>query len=520
MTSKVAAAPIDPNSISEFRRWSVTLSGLLGAVSMILSATVVNVAVPSIMGAYGIDQTIAQWASTVFITTMVASQLMSVWVVAHLGQRNAYAMTLLLFAAGAIVSTIAPNMDTLIAGRIMQGIAAGIVQPLVLSTIISVFPIERRGFAVSMYSVGVTLAPSFGPVVGGAILDALTWRHIFIVPLPLAFIAFLLGLSFMPQERKKGPKPPFDWTGLVLVVTACFSVMSGLANGQRWGWHSNEVLVLLAGGTAAGAVFLWHQMHSKNPMLDVGLFKDPSFASAMVIAFLFGAGNFATNYAIPVFTQQVQGFTATAAGMVLVPAGIFLFLITPLAGRLNDHVSPRYPISAGVLLFVVAAFFISKSDVNTAFFVMVLFTMLSRLAIGLVMPAMGAAAIRAVPEHKINAGAATYNFVRQLGGAFGTLVFVVITEQRTAFHADAMAATQTSGNPLSREFIEKVGRMLGESGLPDAQQTAGALNFLSKVIHAQATTLGFQDAFIVSAIVFSTALVPAWILGRTTKTGV
>jgi EmrB/QacA subfamily drug resistance transporter len=339
------------------------------------------------------------------------------------------------------------------------------------------------------------------------------------VPLPLAFIAFLLGLSFMPQERKKGPKPPFDWTGLVLVVTACFTVMSGLANGQRWGWHSNEVLVLLVGGTAAGAIFLWHQMHSKNPMLDVSLFKDPSFASAMVIAFLFGAGNFATNYAIPVFTQQVQGFTATAAGMVLVPAGIFLFLITPLAGRLNDHVSPRYPITAGVLLFVIAAWFISKSDVNTAFIVMVLFTMLSRLAIGLVMPAMGAAAIRAVPEHKINAGAATYNFVRQLGGAFGTLIFVVITEQRTAFHADAMAATQTSGNPLSREFIEKVGRVLGESGLPDAQQTAGALNFLSKVIHAQATTLGFQDAFIVSAIVFSTALVPAWILGRTTKTG-
>ncbi|MEK9671988.1 MAG: DHA2 family efflux MFS transporter permease subunit [Rhodospirillaceae bacterium] len=493
------------------------MSGLLGAVAMILSATVVNVAVPSFMGAFGIGQTVAQWASTTFITSMVASQLISVWVVAHLGQRNAYAMTLVLFAAGAFVCALAPNMDTLIIGRIMQGISAGIVQPLVLSTIIAVFPIERRGFAVSMYSVGVTLAPSFGPVVGGVIVDALTWRHIFIVPLPLAFIAFVLGLSFMPQERQKGPKPPFDWTGLVLVVTFCFSVMSGLANGQRWGWHSNEVLVLLVGGIAAGIVFLWHQMRSKNPMLDVNLFTNPAFASAMVIAFLFGAGNFATNYAIPVFTQQVQGFTATAAGMVLVPAGIFLLLITPVAGRLNDHVSPRYPISAGVLIFVIAALIIAKSDVNTAFLVMVLLTVLSRLAIGLVMPAMGAAAIRAVPEPKINAGAATYNFVRQLGGAFGTLIFVVITEQRTAFHADAMAATQTSANPLSREFLSAVGRVLGESGVPDTQQTAGALDFLAKVIHAQATTLGFQDAFIVSALVFSTALIPAWILGRTTK---
>ena len=519
MTSNVAAGPVDPHSISEFRRWLVTLSGLLGAVSMILSATVVNVAVPSIMGTFGVDQTVAQWASTAFITTMVASQLMSVWVVSHLGQRVTYAMTLVLFAAGAVVCTWSPNIDTLIAGRIMQGISAGVVQPLVLSTIISVFPMERRAFAVSMYSVGVTLAPSFGPVVGGTILDALTWRHIFLVPMPLAFIAFLLGLSFMPQERKKGRKPPFDWTGLVLVVTFAFCTMSGLANGQRWGWHSNDTLALLVGGLAAGIVFLAHQMRTANPMLDVSLFKDPSYASAMVIAFLFGAGNFATNYAIPVFTQQVQGFTATAAGMVLVPAGIFLFLITPLAGRVNDHVSPRYPITAGVMIFVVAAWLIAKSDVNTAFFVMAMLTVLSRLAIGLVMPAMGAAAIRAVPENKINAGAATYNFVRQLGGAFGTLVFVVITEQRTAYHADAMAATQTSGNPVSREFLAQVGKVLSESGLPDTQQTAGALNFLSKVIHAQATTLGFQDAFIVSAIVFSTAIIPAWILGRTTKTG-
>ena len=517
MTSKPIAAPIDPNSISEFRRWSVTLSGLLGAVAMILSATVVNVAVPSIMGAFGIGQTVAQWASTAFITTMVASQLLSSWIVAHLGERNTYAMTLVVFAAGGFICTVAPNIDTLIAGRLLQGFAAGVVQPLVLSCIIAVFPPERRGFAVSMYSMGVTLAPSFGPVVGGITLDALTWRHIFFMPLPLAFIAFLLGLSFLPQQRRKGPLPPFDWTGLSLVVTFAFCVMTGLANGQRWGWHSNEVLAFLIGGVLAGVVFLWHQMRSDSPMLDVTLFKNPSFAAAMVIAFLFGAGNFSTNYAIPVFTQTVQGFTATSAGMVLVPAGILLFMITPITGRLSDRIPAHVPIFTGIVLFTFAAWFISRSDVNTAFLVMALYTVLSRLALGLVMPTMGAAAIKAVPDDRINAGAATYNFVRQLGGSFGTLVFVVITEQRTAFHADAMAATQTSGNPFSREFIDKVGRVLSESGVPDTQQTAGALDFLSKVIHAQATTLGFQDAFMVVAIVFLLSLIPAWILGRATK---
>ena len=484
---------------------------------MILSATVVNVAVPSIMGTFGVGQTIAQWASTAFVTTMVASQLLSTWVVQAMGQRNTYSMTLIVFAIGTVICTVAPNIDTLIAGRMLQGFAAGVVQPLVLATIVAVFPIERRGFAVSMYSVGVTLAPSFGPVVGGLTLDMLTWRHIFIMPMPLAFIAFLLGLSFMPQERRKGPLPPFDWTGLTLVCTFCASVMTGLANGQRWGWHSNEVLVLLVGGTIAGVAFLLHQMRTATPMLDIALFKNPAYASAMVIAFLFGAGNFSTNYAIPVFGQAVQGLTATASGMVLVPAGILLMLITPVAGRMNDRLPPHHLIICGIITFAVATWFIAHSDVNTPFLLMVLYTILSRVALGMVMPTMGATAIRAVPEHKINSGAATYNFMRQLGGAFGTLVFVVITEQRTAFHGDAMAATQTSGNPFSTEFLAKVGRVLGESGVPDSQQTAGALDFLSKVLYAQARTLGFQDSFMIVAIVFLLALIPAWMLRGATK---
>lgn len=493
------------------------MSGLLGAISMILSATVVNVAVPSIMGSYGIGQTIAQWASTSFITTMVVSQLLSPWIVTAMGQRHAYAMTLVVFAIGGGVCTLSPNMDILIMGRILQGFAAGVLQPMVLSTIVAVFPPDRRGFAVSLYGMGVTLAPSFGPILGGYTLDSLTWRHIFLVPLPIAFVAFLLGLSFLPQERRKGPLPPFDFTGVSLVATFCLCIMTGLANGQRWGWHSNEVVALLTGGILAGVLFLYTQARSKSPILDVTLFKNPMFASAMVIAFLFGAGNFSTNYAIPVFTQAVQGFTATSAGLVIVPAGLLLFLVTPISGRLGDRLPAHYPILTGVLLFALSSYLMSTSDVNTAFLFMALYTMLSRLSLGLVMPNMGASALRAVPDHRLNNGAATYNFIRQLGGAFGTLTFVVVTEQRTAFHADALAATQTSGNPLSSEFIAKVGSLLSESGVPPAHEVAGALDFLGKVVYAQARTAGFQDGFMVISLVFLCALIPAWVLRNSTK---
>jgi len=160
-------------------RWLVTVAGLTGAVAMILSATIVNVAVPSIMGAYGIGQDVAQWAATAFLSMMVVSQLLNSWVVSAMGQRSAYTMTLCVFILGTFVCTFSPNIDILIIGRLMQGFSAGIIQPLVLAVMVAVFPKNKRGFAVGVYGLGVTMAPSFGPLVGGITIDLLTWRHFF-----------------------------------------------------------------------------------------------------------------------------------------------------------------------------------------------------------------------------------------------------------------------------------------------------------------------------------------------------
>ncbi len=496
-------------------RWLVTFGGLLGAMSMILSATMVNVAVPSIMGAYGVGQDLAQWASTAFLATMVASQLLNAWMVAALGQRLTYTITLVVFTLGAVVCAASPTIEVLIIGRIMQGFSAGVIQPLVMATIISVFPADRRGFAMGLYGMGVTLAPSFGPLAGGITIDLLTWRHIFLTPLPLVAVAFVMGVVFMPGKKFSRRLPVFDWTGFALLGTALVCLMSGVGNGQRWGWDSNAIMGLFAIGFAAAGSFIYWQAHAKVPLLDLGLFLNPRFAAAMVIAFAFGAGNFATNYAIPVFAQTVQGFSATEAGLVLMPAGLLLVVMIPFSGRLADRVPEDLPIMAGIALFAFAAYLLSGADVNTPFVAMALFAVASRLGLGLVMPNMGSAAMKAISSERLNQGAGTYNFTRQLGGAFGTNVLVVVLERRTAFHADALAATQTSANSLTRELMDKVERLLQESGVPEALHQTGALDYLRSIIHAQANTFGFQDAFMIIVVVFVLALIPAWILRQT-----
>ncbi len=498
-------------------RWLVTAAGLTGAIAMILSATIVNVAVPSIMGAFGVGQDVAQWAATAFLSTMVASQLLNSWVVRALGQRKAYAMTLSIFVAGAIVCALSPNIDILILGRIMQGFSAGIIQPLVLATMVAVFPRNRRGFAVGMYGLGVTMAPSFGPLVGGLTIDILNWRYAFLMPLPLVLLAFVGGLIFMPGKKFEGRLPPFNWIGFILLCLSLVLVMRSIGNGHRWGWTSDMTLLTAVSGVTMFSLFIYSQLKTKSPLLDPTLFLDPKFAAAMAIGFAFGAGNFATNYAIPVFVQTIQHFSPTEAGLVLVPAGLFLFTLIPLSGRLADTVPPQYPIIAGCLIFASATYLISFSDVNTAFWTMAGLTVMSRAALGLVMPNLGGAAMRSITVEKLNAAAGAYNFIRQTGGAFGVNITAALIEYRSAQHADWLTATQTSGNDFTRELLDKVEQLLSAGGLTHQALEWGTYDFLSREIYAQARTFGFQDTFLIISVAFIIALIPAMMLAHSSR---
>ena len=498
-------------------RWLVTVGGLLGSISMVLSATMVNVAVPSIMGAFGIGQDLAQWGATAFLATMVASQLLSAWSVDAFGQRATFCLALANFTVGALICAAAPGMEMLILGRILQGFSAGLIQPVVMATVVAVFPVERRGMAVGIYTMGVTLAPSFGPWVGGLAIDAMNWREIFIVPLPLVGLAFLMGLVFMPAKRIGTRLPSFDWAGFTLVALALFCVMSAIGNGHRWGWSSERTFAFFLVALVAAALFVSLQLRAARPLLDVSLFSDLRFSSAMCIAFAFGAGNFASNYAIPVFMQTVQGFTPTRAGLVLVPAGVLLVMMIPLAGRLADTLPAHYPLMTGCALFSAAAWLMSESDVNTAFWIFAGYTIMSRVALGMVMPNLGKVAMTSVPGDKLNQAAGTYNFIRQMGGAFGVNLTAVAIDMRTARHAELLTATQTPDNAQSAELLARVAALLHRSGVSDAALQPGALDYLGKLIHAQALALGFQDAFFFTCFAFALAFVPAWLLGRTPR---
>ena len=261
-------------------RWLVTITGMVGVVSMVLAMTTVNVAVPDVMGAFGIGQDKAQWMSSAYMATMTAGMLLNAWMSGVLGERRTFIGALFFFSLGAVLGGMAPNEDMLIFARILQGFSAGIAQPLVMATIFTVFPAERRGSAMGIFGLGVVFAPAIGPTLGGLMIEYFSWRYVFYISLPFCGIAAIMGAFFMPTRPLAREIPPFDWLGFALLCVGLWGLMTGIADGQREGWSSDVIVLRLVLGASAAVGFVLWELRVSQPLLEIRIFANPQFAAA------------------------------------------------------------------------------------------------------------------------------------------------------------------------------------------------------------------------------------------------
>ena len=223
-------------------RWLATITVMLGAVSAMLTTTSVNVALPDIMGAFGIGQDRVQWLSTGALAAMTVGMLVNAWLIHSFGQRKTFVGAMSVFVGALALAGLSPNDSVLIFCRIVQGAVAGMLQPFAMFTIFRVFPSNQRGMAMGFFGLSVLLGPALGPTLGGVMIDQFNWRYIFYVAAPVCIAAILLGSVFMPQREETGSRMRFDWAGFLLMTVSLACLLTGLSNGQREGWQSGFVL--------------------------------------------------------------------------------------------------------------------------------------------------------------------------------------------------------------------------------------------------------------------------------------
>ncbi|MBT5111244.1 MAG: DHA2 family efflux MFS transporter permease subunit [Rhodospirillaceae bacterium] len=496
-------------------KWLATVTSMVAAMTMTLGATTVNVAFPDIMGAFGIGRDQVQLISTGYFAAQTSGMLLSAWLIGAIGERRTFTLAVLAFLVGSAMSGVAESSQALLFGRVLQGNSAGIIMPLGMAVTFKVFPRHQKGLAMGLFAMGNVLAPALGPTLGGLAIDAFSWRYIFLLTIPTAVIALIMGNLFMPSRPLPKKIPTFDFLGYGLLVAALAGVLLGFSHGHRSGWTSAEIIGLFSMGVGGATGFILRQLYGAHPLVNLRVFSFAKFNAAASIGFFTGCAMFSSFFLLPLFTQQIQHFTALNAGLLMIPAGLSLLFLFPLAGRLSDIMPAYIMIYAGMIIFSIAFYCLSTADVNTPFWTLVLFTILVRMGVACTRSVVNAEALKALPADLVNQGSSSVNFVRQLGGTIGTNCLVVFLELRIPFHGDAFAAMQTGANQTTQILRDSISRLLSEGGVAEFAREPGATRFLSDVIYAQASTMGFQDAYFVLALFAALGVIPAWVLSRT-----
>ena len=483
-------------------------------MSATVTTTTVNVAIPDIMGAFGIGQDRAQWLSAGALAGTTVAMLISAWMIHSFGTRKTFVGSLCVFVGAQLLACATPTDSVLIFSRIVQGAVTGILQPLAIYALFRVFPYDQRGKAMGFFGLSVILGPAIGPSVAGLLIEHFNWRYIFYIPIPFSVAGIMLGALLLPEREESGARAAFDWTGFVLLSIAIACLLTGLSNGQRESWTSGYILTLLGLALGVGAAFVKWELSVPQPLVELRALLNIQFASAAFVACIFGAGLFGSVYLVPLCVQIVQGFNPLAAGLVLMPAGLVLGAVLPIGGYLTDRLPARWLIIAGLACFALSSWWMGSADANTPFWTFAWWVVLGRIGLGLINPSLNVAGLRALPPKLLGQGAGIINFFRQLGGALGTSVLSVVLDRRTFFHSDVLTSTQTAANSATMELLRTMRHVFAQAGAAPDLQNASALHYLGRVVQAQAYAMGFRDSFYVVALVFTLALIPAWIMGR------
>ena len=287
---------------------TLTVTILLTSFTMISYGTIISVAVPSVMGEFGVGQDKAQLLATGFYVAMTISQLVSSWLISKISHYYTYLLSVILFSFASILGAISEDYYLIVISRITQGISAGILLNQTYFSIVQAFPIERRATALILFTCSTISAMGAGPLIGGIAIEYVNWRYIFVAPLPLLLITMILGNIVMPKSETS-KKLNFDWLGMFLITLCLSSFLAAISDGQRQGWTSNYILILFIVSLLTAVSFLYTQLNRQNRLLDFRLFKNKVYFCGIIVTFCTSMGNFGAIYAVPIFAQLYRIIT-------------------------------------------------------------------------------------------------------------------------------------------------------------------------------------------------------------------
>ncbi|HEY9209063.1 DHA2 family efflux MFS transporter permease subunit [Acidovorax sp.] len=451
MTQPCGSLTVLRERYGERYRWLVLFSVMVGTMASIMSSTIVNVAIPDMSHYFALGQERAQWVTSGFMVATTVSMLTTPWLLSRYGYRATYVGAMVLLLAGGIGGGIAGHFGLVLAARVAEGLAAGVVQPIPAVIILYAFQPHEQGRASGIFGMGVVLAPAIGPSLGGLLVDWFGWRSIFFMVVPFCLASITLAYKFVPTTAPGGMPAnrngePLDWRGLALGTLGTLCLLNGLV-----ALHSGpyaQAILLLGAAMLFVVLFLWWQRRmarrGHKPLMDLRVFECRQFAMGSVVAFVYGTALFGSTYLLPVFMQLGLQLSASHVGTIMLPSGLVLAVTIPLVGRLADRAPTHWLVGSGLALLGLSFVLMKLVDLQSALWTLVLFAVLGRIGLGFILPSLNLGAMRPLDKTLISQGSSIIGFVRMLGGAAGVGLCGIVLEWRLGAHGDSLTTAATS----------------------------------------------------------------------------
>ena len=523
----MGAAAITMNEAEAWRPavnpWIIALAVTLATFMEVLDTSIANVALPHIAGSLSAGQDESTWVLTSYLVSNAIVLPLSGWLSSIVGRKRFYMSCVALFTVSSFLCGFAPNLAMLIVFRILQGIGGGGLQPSEQAILADTFPPAKRGMAFAVYGVAVVMAPAIGPTLGGWITDNFSWRWIFFVNIPVGIVSLLLTSRLIQDppyfRRRKLSETQIDYMGLGFVALGLGTLQVILDKGQREDWFESQFIVWLTVISAASLIFVvFYEWRHKDPIIDLHLFRERTFAAANFLMFMLGFALLGSTLLLPLFMQTMLGYTAERSGMALSPGGFSIMLMMPLVGFLLSRYSPRWLMIFGLTMLSLSLFHMTTFDLGVDFRTVMLARVFQSVGLAFLFVPINTAAYAFLPREKNNAASGLMNLARNVGGSVGISFVTTMLARRAQVHQARLTENLSAANPQFQKMLHGMpGMFQGEGSGPGTalQRTYAVMQ--GNVIR-QSTMLAYIDNFWLLGVVII-CLIPCVFLMKKSKPG-
>ena len=494
-------------------KWRVLTVVVVGTFMVLLDTTVVNVALPAIMNAFNAGLDRGQLVISGYLLALALVIPTTGYFSDRFGTKRVYAISIVGFTLGSVLCGLAWDLNSLIFFRIVTGLAGGITMPLGLALIFRTVPREEQGFVISLAAIPMLMAPILGPILSGYLVETVSWRWIFWVNVPIGILGAVLA-SRMLQETERVPSLPFDYKGFILAGIGFCAALFALTRVSQDGWTATPVLGLFLLSGVALAAWVFVELREEEPLLDLRVFKNLIYTQAAITYFVSMLVLTTVLFLLPLFLQNVRGLSPFQTGLLLMPEGVAIAVVLPIAGGLYDKLGARPVIIPGLLGLAYAMFKLHNLDVTTSDADLVTLLVLRGASISfMVMPAF-TLALSVFSATEVARASALTEVLRQMFPAFGIALFATLLQTRGAFHFSTLAQTVTPDSLAAMQVISRVQDAAGRFGASDAFANQAAVQVLDGMVQQRAAISAFQDVFLIATGIVLIGLIPSLLLRK------